>query len=389
MRSIPKVVLLVETARSFGREFLRGVARYSRLHGPWSFHITPGDYTQVVPKIREWGGTGIIARIPNSQVARDILRARVPTIALGLRDDQTSPGSPLSKLTEVSSDAEEVARQAADHLLERKFSYFAYVGSEDRGWSRRREVAYYNFLAKRGFVPHVYRQPKRPRDREWEREQQYLATWLAQLPTPVGLFACDDGRGREVLEACRLAGLNVPNDVAVIGVDNDPVFCDLADPPLSSVWLNAEKAGYQAAQTLDRMMRGRVRKPRWIKVEAVGVVARRSTEFFAINDQEICAALQFIRRKNGRDITVEDVVREVGVNRRLLERRFRELVGHTMLDEIQAVRLERAKRLLAETPYEVSKVADIAGFGSTPYFIHFFQKYVGKTPRRYRYDLAG
>jgi LacI family transcriptional regulator len=300
-----------------------------------------------------------------------------------------NPGSPLSKLSEVSSDSEEVSRQAADHLLERKFSNFAYVGSEDRGWSRRREVAFYNYLAKRGIAPHVYRQPKRPRDRDWENEQQYLADWISRLPMPVGLFACDDGRGREVLEACTLAGLNVPQDVAVVGVDNDPVFCDLADPPLSSVWLNAEKAGYRAAQMLDGMMRGRVRKPRWIKVEAVGVVARRSTEFFAIDDAEIRAALQFIRRANGRGIGVEDVVREVDITRRLLERRFRELVGRTVLEEIQLVRLERAKRLLVETPYAVSKVADIAGFGSTPYFIEFFQKRVGKTPRRYRYDLAG
>jgi LacI family transcriptional regulator, galactose operon repressor len=388
MREIPKVALLVETARGFGRDLLRGIARYSRLHGPWSFHITPGDYKQVVPKIKQWGGTGIIARIADDRVAKAILKAGVPTIALGLTDEQMKSGSPLARLSEISSDPVTVSRLAAEHLLERQFTCFAYVGSEDRGWSQRREHAFYNFLAERGFRPHIYRQPKRTSDRVWEHEQTFLAEWISKLPTPVGLFACDDDRGREVLEACTLCGQRVPADVAVVGVDNDEVFCDLADPSLSSVALNAETAGYRAAELLDGMMRGRIRKPRRIVVDALGVVTRRSTEVVAVDDEEIVTALQFIRRENGRDVSVERVVQEVALSRRNLEKRFRQTIGRTIHEEIQMVRLERAKRLLIETPYPVSKIARIAGFGSTPYFIHFFAKRVGKTPRKYRFDLA-
>lgn len=387
MREIPKIVLLVETARGFGREFLSGVARYARLHGPWSFHITPGDYAQAVPKIHEWGGKGVIARIPNSRVAKEILKAKVPTIAVGLTDDQLANDNPLSRLSEVSSDPVEVARLAAEHLLDRRFLHFAYVGSEDRGWSRRREAAYYQYLSDQGFKPYIYRQPKRLQDRTWEREQEFLARWISELPTPVGLFACDDDRGREVLEACTLAGLNIPTDVGVVGVDNDEVFCDLSDPPLSSVSLNAETAGYRAAELLDGMMRGRIRKPRRIVVEATGVVSRRSTEYVAAGD-DIAVALKFIRDRNGMDISVEHVVDEVATSRRSLEKRFRTTIGRTIHEEIQLVRLARAKRLLIETPYSVEKVAQIAGFGSTQYFIQFFLKRVGKTPRRYRVDLA-
>ncbi len=388
MRDIPKVALLVETARGVGRNLLRGIARYSRLHGPWTFHITPGDYKQLVPKIRQWGGTGIIARIPDERAARAILRAGVPTIALGLTDTQMRPHNPLSQLSEISSDPIEVSRLAADHLLDRRFSHFAYVGVEDRGWARRRERAFRNYLQERGFEPHVYRQPRRLRDRVWEREQAYLAQWISRLPTPIGLFACDDDRGREVLEACTLAGLRVPFDVAVVAVDNDEVFCDLSDPPLSSVALNSEAAGYRAAELLDGMMLGRIRRPQRIAIDALEVVTRRSTDFLALDDEEIAAALQFIRRKNGRDITVDRVVEEVAVSRRSLEKRFRAAVGRTILEEIHLVRLDRAKRLLIETPYPVSKIAHIAGFGTTAYFIQFFLKRVGKTPRRYRYDLA-
>lgn len=389
MPDIPKVALLVETARGFGRDLLRGIARYARLHGPWSFHITPGDYKQAVPRIRQWGGTGIIARIPDRRAAEAILRAGVPTIALGLTDEQMEKDSPLASLSEISSDSVEVSRLAADHLLERGFLQYAYVGSEDRGWSPRRERTFYNYLTQRGFHPHIYRQPKRIQDRAWEREQKHLAEWISELPTPIGLFACDDDRGREVLEACTIAGLRVPADIAVVGVDNDEVFCDLANPPLSSVALNAETAGYRAAELLNGMMRGRIRKPRRIRVEALGVVTRRSTEIVAVDDEVVATALEFIRRQNGRDISVEHVVHEAAVSRRILEKRFRQVVGRTILEEIHLVRLERAKRLLVETPYPVSKIAHIAGFGTTGYFIQFFLKRVGKTPRRYRCDLAG
>jgi LacI family transcriptional regulator len=388
MRELPKIALLVETSRGFGRDMLRGIARYAQLHGPWSFHITAGDFDHDVPKMKQWGGSGIIARIPNDRVAKAILEADLPTIALGLTDEQMSPESPLSGFSELSSDANEVSRIAAEHLLERKFRHFAYVGLEDRAWSMRRENAFRERLARESFETLLYRQPKRRQDRVWEREQAVLAEWIRRLPKPVGLFACNDDRGREVLEACRLAEQRVPEDVAVLGVDDDEVFCALANPPLSSVALNAETAGYRAAELLDGMMQGRIKKPRRIVVEALCVVTRRSTDIVAVEDPDVASALQFIHREQGRDISVDSVVREVAVSRRNLEKRFRDTIGRTILEEIQITRLERAKRLLLETAYPISKVADISGFGSTGYFIQFFQSRVGKTPRKFRNDLA-
>jgi LacI family transcriptional regulator len=155
------------------------------------------------------------------------------------------------------------------------------------------------------------------------------------------------------------------------------------------VALNAETAGYRAAELLDGMMQGRIRKPRRIVVEALHVVTRRSTDIVAVEDQDVAAALQFIHREKGCDISVESVAQEVAVSRRNLEKRFRETIGRTILEEIQNTRLERAKRLLLETTYPVSKVAEIAGFGSTGYFIQFFHSRVGTTPRKFRTELAG
>lgn len=388
MRKTPKVALLVETARGFGRELLRGVARYAQHHGPWSFYITPGDFEHSVPEMKQWGGTGIIARIPNERVARAILQAKLPTIALGLTDDQKRPDCPLSRFTDLSSNADEVAQLVCDHLLERRFSNFAYVGMEERGWSQRRENAFRSRIEKAGFKVAVYHQPQSVADRSWESERDILARWLRNQPRPLGLFACNDDRGRQVLEACRVGELRVPSDVAVVGVDNDEVFCDLADPPLSSVALNAETAGYRAAELLDRMMQGRSCSTRHVLVEALGVVTRSSSDVIAVQDADVTAALHFIRQRQGFGISVDSVADAVAVSRRSLERRFRDTIGRTILEEIQLARIERAKQLLLETKFPISKVAQLSGFGSTGYFVQFFHERIGKTPRKFRMSLT-
>jgi LacI family transcriptional regulator len=388
MRDVPKVALLVETSRGIGRELLRGIARYSSINGPWCFHISPGDFKQAVPKIKQWGGTGIIARIPDDKSAKAILKAGVPTIALGLNDEQMLANNPLSELSEISSNPMDVATLAAEHLLECGLENFAFVGSNDRGWANRREIAFYRFLSERGYLPHIYRQPARKADCVWEREQSHMAKWIAELPQRTGIFACDDDRGREVLEACVLAERRVPDDIAVVGVDNDQVFCELSDPSLSSVALNAYGAGFRGAELLDGLMKKKVRKPQRILIEATGVISRRSTDTVAVDDKHLISAIQFIRRTNGKTISVDHVVREAELSRRALEKRFRELLGRSVHEEIQLARLKSAKRLLIETEYPISKCAKIAGFKTTGYFIQFFVKWVGKTPRRYRYEMA-
>jgi LacI family transcriptional regulator len=378
-----RVVLLIETARVFGRELLRGIARYSHEHGPWSFHISPGTFEQAIPKMKQWGATGIIARIPNEKVAEHVLRAGLPTIGIGMRYLQRdSEGIP--DIYPIEAD---LVKFAADHFLEKAFRHFAYVGSCDRGWSAQRETAYRDYLSSQGIEPSVYVSPAKPQDRLWEREQSILAKWMSGLPTPVGVLACDDDRGREVLEACAIAGLKVPDDVAVLGVDNDDVFCELSDPPLSSVSLNTRAAGYRAAELLDGLMSGQIKNPPHITVEALGVVPRRSSEIVAIEDDEISAALEIIHKNQGRDVSVESLVEELAVSRRSLEKRFRALLGRSILEEVQLAKLNYAKRLLQETPYSVARVAKQSGFGTTGYFIQFFQRRIGKTPGKYRADL--
>jgi LacI family transcriptional regulator, galactose operon repressor len=204
------------------------------------------------------------------------------------------------------------------------------------------------------------------------------------LPKPVGLMACNDDRGRGVLEACRLAGVRVPEDVAVIGVDNDELFCELADPPLSSVALNTEHGGYRTAHLLDQLMQQKIRTPQRLIVEPTEVVARRSTDVKAFDGREVVTALSFIHRNRARDFTVNDVAHAVGVSRRNLEVKFRKSVGRTILTEIQRIRLDHAKRMLRETDLSIPQIAESSGYNSASYLTQVFRKETGASPVKYR-----
>jgi LacI family transcriptional regulator len=383
MPGVPKVALLVETARGYGRGVLRGIVRYARLHGPWAFYVTPGDFEQALPKMEQWGGTGIIACVETPRVSKSILASGLPVVAMDLSEEQLSPTSPWSRVCELTSDSEGAGRLAAEHLKDKGFRSYAFVGSAGKVWSHKRQRSFCEHLAMAGFSPQVY-QGSTCRQPQWSREQQSMARWLARLPKPVGIMACDDDRGREVLEACRTARIRIPEEAAVIGVDNDELLCELSDPPLSSVALGAEQAGFEAAASLEQLMSGHAEKAGNVLARALGVVARRSTEVMLHADQEIAAALRFIHDNAGRPIRVYDVVAKLGDARRTLEIRFQNALGRSIHDEIRSARLERAKRLLLETDLPLPKVADASGFGSSSYLAVVFQKEVGQSPMKYR-----
>jgi LacI family transcriptional regulator len=387
MARMPRVALLVETSRGYGRALLRGIVRYARLHGPWGFYVTPGDFAQELPRMRDWGGTGIIARIETPDVARAILEAKLPTIALDLNEQELQPGHPLARLSEVASDSRGAARLAAEHLLDHGFRQFAFIGIAGRVWSARRQAAFIERLGESGFETRVYAPARRRADQGWEREQPHLGRWLAALPTPCGVMACNDDRGRQVLEACRAQGLRVPEDIAVVGVDNDELLCELADPPLSSVALNAEAGGYRVAGLLEQLMRGRIRRPQRLVVEPLHVVARRSTAIDVQEDPEVAAAIHFLHDHACGPLGVGDVVRHLAISRRALEIRFRRSLGRSLHDEIRRVRLDRARRLLVETDLPIPRVAASSGFRDASYLARVFQKELGTSPARYRRQM--
>lgn len=384
----PQVALLLETSAEYGRGLLRGILRYSRLHGPWSLHVAPGHIDQVLPKAKSWRGTGIIARIRSPEMEKVIRSTRLPFVASSLRESRSA--RTWNKFGEIRTDSEAIARMGAAHLLEVGLRRFAFCGFANCAWSSHREKAFLQFSKDGGYPCSAHHIAlanwmQRPNWIEsWQHEQPIMVKWLRSLPKPVGLMACNDVCGREVLQACATAGLRVPDQVSVVGVDNDEMMCELSNPALSSVVLDIEKAGYNAAQLLDGLMRGQPAGGQIVWVRPTHVATRRSSEAIIQEDALVGEALQFIREHAKRPVSVSDVTDELRVSRRTLERRFFRATGRTVLSEIMRFHLKRAKQILLETDLPCHKVAVESGFGSVKTFNRSFGRQEGTTPQNFR-----
>ena len=389
---MPQVGLLLETSTEYGRGLLRGIVRYSRLHGPWSLYVAPGHLEQSMPKSKSWKGTGIIARVRSPEMAKVIRRTGLPFVASSL--DESRPRGRADKFGEIRTNSVAIGQMAAAHLMERNLPHYAFCGFLESAWSARREDGFSQCLKEHGFPYQAHRIElanwlRRPHWIEnWEDEQATLVDWLRSLPKPVGLMACNDICGREVLQACAAAGLGVPEEVAVMGVDNDELICELSSPPLSSVTLDLENAGYKAAELLDRLMSGEEAGEPVVWVEPVNVVTRLSSDVIRQGDPAVATALRFINNYAGKPIGVSDVVGQAHVSRRTLERRFSHLLGRSVSSEITKRRLERAKRLLLETDSPTHEVAAGAGFGSVKTFSRLFRHATGVSPKQFRLNSA-
>ena len=390
MVRVHRVALLLETSTEYGRGLLRGIVKYARLHGPWSIYISPGHLEQVLPKARSWEGDGIIARIHSPRMAKSIRATGLPVVASSL--EEMTWDRPHHEFCEIRTDSPAIARMAALHLKQQGLRHFGFCGFDTCQWSIRREQAFTQFVTEAGLTCYKRRIPfanwlQRPGwIQTFESERPLIEGWLRSLPKPVGVMACNDACGREVLQACTTAGLRVPDDVVLVGVDNDELLCELSEPPLSSVALNVEQAGYEAAVVLDAMMSGQSKHQETVLVTPVKVVARRSSEVIAQDDPLVVAALRFIRDHAGQSIGVPEVVGELGVCRRTMERRFTRATGRSILAEITRCRLDRAKRLLMETDLPAHRVSTSSGFPSTKTFNRTFLRLEGQTATAFRHQ---
>jgi LacI family transcriptional regulator len=335
--------------------------------------------------LRRLNATGIIGRFQTRQLTESVLASGLPVIAIDLDREQLADDSLSGKISEIRADSHRAGHLAAEHLLERGFVHFAFCGYLGRIWSQKREEGFGERLRKNAIFSYdVYELPQRKRALTWDVEQPLVIDWLRSLPKPVGIMACNDVRGRQVIEAALAANLRVPDDVAVVGVDEDRLLCDMAYPPLSSVVLNLEHAGYRAAELLHETMSGRVREPQRIPVEALWVMARRSTDIVAVEDRHLAAALRFIRDHFRQPIAIDDVVRQSHISRRGLEIRIKRSLGRSIREEIQRARLAWSKKLLVETDLPAEKISDLSGFSSLSYMCSVFHRELATTPVQYR-----
>jgi LacI family transcriptional regulator len=374
---IPRVALLIETSRAYGRGLLRGVRRYIAEHGPWSVFFRPrGLGDPPPPWLASWHGDGILVRADTRRLVQAVGACNVPTV--DLRFSFLDTGWPS-----VGIDNRAIVELAFQHLVNQGLRHFAFCGlpASENVWMDYRGACFQSAAVAAGHACSSFPLARsRRRSIEAEEEQQAMAAWLTGLPKPVGVMACNDDRGLEVLEACRRAGLHVPDEVAVIGVDNDEMLCGLSDPPLSSVDVGVERAGYDAAALLDRLMRGRKAPAQPLILQPYGVVVRRSTEILSVDDPDLRELIRFIRANACRGLRVEEALRHSELSPSTLKRRFDKLLGRSPKEEITRIRMEAAGRLLAETELPIAEVAVRCGFAELKHFTRAFHAWAGITP---------
>lgn len=375
----PHVALLVETSLASGRDILTGIARYVSEHEPWLlFHEARGLEDRLPRWLQGWKGHGIIARVQSPSMVRALKQTGLPVVdVLGI--------VPRSGFPVVHVDDAAIGSMAADHLLDRGLRHFAFYGLEKENWSGAREEAFCATLRKHGCAVAVRRAKRHVLDdTTWERHQEELRRWIRTLPTPVGIMVCSDQRGSFVLEACRRAGVAVPGEAAIIGVDNDEPLCNVCHPPLTSVWPNHSLVGYEAAALLQKLMRGAATVPARITTPPKTIVTRQSTDTLAVKDEVVARALRAIRERACHRIRIDEVARSVGVSRSVLQRRFHAALGCTINEKLIAHRLETAKRLLMETDLTLPDIAERSGFQHPEYMAYVFQRQTGTSPARHR-----
>lgn len=391
--SIPKVILLADISRVSGRRLIRGIAKYARLHGPWLFNRQPmfNQYQigskilksemNTLSQLKKFNADGIIANNVNNKEQFDhILNMGVPMVIIG----DYIPEETSSRFIRIRSDSEAIGKLVAEHLLDRGHKNYAFCGYDFINWSHSRGKSFRETLANKGFQTHYYKQPKSPNKRRWENEQYIMAKWLQSLPKPVGVMACNDDRAQQVIEGCKIENLHVPEQVSVLGVDDDEFVCDLTEPPLSSVFLNNEKAGFEASRLLHKMIKVENFPNQEIIVTPTHIVTRQSTEMLAIDDPHVAVAIRYIRQHSKELIQVDDVVNIVTLGRRSLEERFNKIIGRSIFNEITRCRIDKISQALVQSNKSISEVALDFGYPSEAHISRYFKRIQGVTPLEYR-----
>lgn len=382
-RKLLRVAVVTETAVAPRRRILAGIARYLREHEPWAIYLKPhGVGTSLGSWLRDWNGDGIVAAAWGAEV-EEVTTTGIPIV--DVTGNLRHLGIPL-----VHTNDRAVGRLGAEHLMDRNFRHFAFV--EYRvGWSESRRQGFEETLKAKSFgcsvytLTHPFQSPGGPG--QWEVQQQAMVNWIRSLPKPVGVMTSTDLLGQQFMESCQRAGVVVPEQVAIVGADNDELICDICYPPLSSVNIDDFQRGYQTASVLGKLMAGEKVSKAPVLIEPAGVTCRASTDILAIDDSELARAVRFIREHGCERIGVKDLLRTIPISRRAIERRFRTVLNRSINDEIVRVRLNRAIELLTATDLGLKTIAAKSGFRTKSYMGVVFREKLGRTPGSYRHPL--
>lgn len=380
-RKLLRIAVLIETSRGYGRGLLQGIMRYEQEHGPWSIYFEPrGLFDPPPPWLSRWDGDGILARVGTAEMARAVDAAGVP--AIDLRFSEFSQHMPA-----VGSNNDQVVEIAFEHLWEQGFRAVGFCGLAEgmNFWSEYRGDRLEKLARQAGAAFFRFQPPRSRRtSTPWEKDQQKLAAWLEALPRPIGILAFNDERALQLLDAARRVRLRVPDEIGVLGIDNDELLCNLARPALSSVNLGLERVGYTAAAQLERLIRGKPLKQHKTRLAPLGVVARESTNILAHHDKQLTELLRRVRESACDGLSVSKLLSTSELSASTLQRRFKALLGRSPKEEITRVRLEKARQLLVATNLAIGDVALRSGFSEPKHLSTIFRQKLGLSPQAYR-----
>jgi LacI family transcriptional regulator len=378
-----RVAVLLGRNPYYNREILRGISRYVAGEQDWYCQVTP-IFVDTAETMMEWQPDGVIAQPFSDHDVEVLQRLGKPTVnVVNLRMDEL----PYPR---VGFREESIGAAVAEHFIDRELKHFGFVGHPDYSYSVEREEGFRNAVKAAGYqcnVHHLIR-PRAEGGGNWGAREEALRMWLRHMPKPAGVMVASDSSGAVLAHVCQELDVKVPDQVAMVGVDDDVVMCELTNPPLSSVGIPIRRAGLEAASLLAELMEGHPPPTRPILLPHSGLVVRQSSDGLATEDTEVAQAISFIRGNAHRGIRVEDVLNDVVVGRRTLERKFRNVLGRSVLAEIRRARVERAKRMLATTDLPVATVATRSGFSQVERFAVVFRQETGQTPTSYRRQFS-
>lgn len=381
-----RVLLVIESSTHYGRGIVQGIARYIQEHNKWWVDIeNRGIHEPPPPELKRWDGDGIICRLSNGTVSRQVAALKCPSVNLLPEDTGEMPP--------VCPDEDALAEIVLEHFLENGLKNVGFYSFGKCGWIDNRMRRFTRSALKRDIVVSccpASRNTRYSNDPVWKKDyEDTLFNWLESLPRPIGIFAANDTHALRLISACRKLNLAVPEEIAILGVNDDRHLCMALTPTLSSVDLNSERIGYLAAELLDKKMNGKSVPKKRIMVPPARIVPRQTTDMLVIDNEDVVEALRFIREFATQGIGVRDVLESLQLSSRSLERGFRAHLGRTPEREIIRVRLNHAIGLLRDSNRPVAEVAKLSGFGSTRSFLQIFRRERGETPNQFRRQEAG
>lgn len=377
-----KVILMIDCASEFDRRLLRGMMRYSKENGPWQFYRIPSDFrwdrdkeSWILEWVRTWEADAIIGRWDDAKVGL-LSRLNIPIVL----QNNSMRSDVYSNLT---GNYEYTGRLAAHFFAKKFYMDYAFYGIENIIWSEERCRGFQEEVEKFNGRFHCY---KAAPDDSFPREE--VTAWIENLPKPVALFCCDDAHALFITEICMMSQIRIPEDVMLLGVDNDELLCSISDPPISSIELDVEQGGYMTCKLLDEMVNGKLDKPFNVVVNPVGIVERESTQRYNIADREVEKIVKYIDDRYDKELDMKDLFGLVPLSRRSVETRFKKVMDTTLYQYILKKRIDHMAYLLRTTDRAVSDIAYKVGFGDCFNIARLFRKYKGCSPMEYRNNAA-